>query len=795
LRNTLNSGTSSTLNALSRRSNQRKIAWGIALGALYLVAFYLRTSGLFRCLGDAVTAFHPDEPKQILALFNFLNGDYVHYYGSLFYDGYPYGLNHLDEYLLRPYLFLFDSQLPDKSSLYYYARTLRLLYSLTVMGICFHLIHKLTHCRLSSFLGTLLFAISPLPITVVHFATGDIGIDLFCALCFLFTFFYLQGSYKNLWLLLAGFTVGAAFSAKYNGLLVGIVPATLLCLQLQKERRLSLLFLRTLILGTGAVLGLCLFTPHILLETKPTIANMLANFEFIKNYNVPINIINKPWYEKALQGIQNNFLYTVSALGQMLFIASIAGLVYAVKQRKNSRYSSDHHLESTNLFTLSIAIFPPIALLLSLSGKYVVQPFHFSYLMVPLILVTSYLFSQLYPSKNIVTKGFALLIIFSILIESGYASIQDNFFWRLEDNALQSQALPASIYDQEAFYTHRSDPIRSLFLEPPGNSIFRNYHTQAKGPDALFWKAIEVAPVPQVANPIGENWIFINGPSFPRNERMLVIHAENHVKTLKRYLVLPAGAKVEGIGLRSGSFATEASITLGKTQRHSKLAAHQQKVITMEAKTWKTSRDTISNQAVQLIPLTVTVPHNDLWITIFTSTKEKYLYTLFGGSENGTITVPERIPPELDKYYFDALSRIRYLEQNLSWRVIAGKQIPMWEVSIPAGCYKFICEAEGLVEHSEIAIHFEDAKGGGVQQSKQQSLQIEKGLQRVEYSFTKPFAPYQIRFVISGISGKSQILKFKLLPDYRKLAEDFEMWRTTGVQPQWLTNSAEVKTN
>ncbi len=782
-----------SLDSLKRQSNRKEIVWAIAIGLLALTALYFRTSGLFRGLATSAAIFHPDEPKQILALFNFLNGDYVRYYGSLFYDGYPYGLNHLDEYLLRPFLLLFDTQLPERHSLYYYARALRLLYSLAVIGICSHLIFRLTRCRLSSFMCALLFAISPLPITVTHFATGDIGIDLFCALCFLFTFLYLQGNYRIFWLLLAGLAVGAAFSAKYNGLLVGIVPATILCLQFLKEKRLTPLFLRILIVGTGALTGLFLFTPHILLETKPTIANIFANFEFIKNYNVPLDIVNKPWHEKAILGIQTNFLYTISSLGSVLFFTAIVGLISTVKNLNKDIYSPERNVESKNLFILSMAIFPPIALLLSLSGKYVVQPFHFSYLLIPLILVTSILFSQLYASRNILTRCAGFLLLAAILIESGSTSIQDNFFWRLEDNAYQSQALPASIYDREAFYTHRSDPIRSLYLEPAGNSIFRNYHDKAKGPDALFWKTIEVAPLPQVANPIGENWIFLNGPSFPRNERMLVIHAENQGKTLKRYLVLPAGKKIEGLGFRSGSYATEATVTLGGVKTHTTLKAHQQKTLTIEPETWKTSRDEERDREVQLIPLTVSVPHNDLWVTIFTSRKEKDLFTLFGGSDNGTVHIPERIPREMDAQYFDALSRIRYLELDLSWRVVPGKHIPMWEVSIPAGRYKLICEVEGLAAHSEIAIHFEDARGDGRHQSKQQSFLIAEGLQRIEYSFTKSFTPYQLRFIISGKQGKSQILKFRLVPDYRKLTEDFEIWRTSDTQPEWLTDTGRGK--
>ncbi len=786
---------SSSSNTCNRAplTTKENISFALFFTLFFILALYFRTSGLFRGLEGQVSIFHPDEPKQILALFNFLNGDYVRYYGSLFYDGYPYGLNHLDEYLLRPFLFLFNAHIPEQQSLYYYARILRVLYSLTVMAICCDLVYRITHCKVSSLLAAILFAISPLSITVSHFATGDIGIDLFCSLCFLFLFLYLNNSHKNLWLLLSGFAVGAAFSAKYNGLLVGIVPVTLLCLQYMREKQLASFVFRTLLLGTGALAGLFLFTPGILIETKPTIANILANFEFIKNYNIPADILNKPWYEKTLMGIQNNSLYTISAIGKTICIASIGGLILAWKRNHTCMNSpSAERTPCTNsMYTLSIAIFPPLALFISLSGKYVVQPFHFSYLLIPLILVTAVLFSQMYSSKNLFWKSAGLLMIAAVIVESGLTTINDNFFWRLEDNSYHSQALPASIFDRESFYTHRSDPIRSLFLEAPGSTIFRNHNLHAKGPDAFFWNTITVAPLPQVPNPVGKDWIFLNGPSFPRNERMFVIHAEDHGETVKKYLVLPAEQKIEGIGLRSGSYATEATITLGGQQIHSELDAHQQKIFSIEPNTWKISTNRKNGQKVHIIPLQVSVPHNDLWITLFTNQKEKEFFTLFGGGQNATAKVPEKIPPELSTNYFDALSRIRYLDHTLSWRVSAGKAIPMWEVSIPAGHYKLISEVDGLVEHSEIAIDFEDAKGGNLHRGQQESFQIHKGIQRVEYSFTKAFAPYQIRFTVTGINGKCQIMKFKLVPDFQKISDDFELWRMSSIQPQWISRFPE----
>ncbi len=67
----------------------------IRAGLIILIlipAVYFRSAGLFRGLADQFQ-FHPDESKQVMSLFNYLQGRHVHYFDSLFYDGYPYGLN------------------------------------------------------------------------------------------------------------------------------------------------------------------------------------------------------------------------------------------------------------------------------------------------------------------------------------------------------------------------------------------------------------------------------------------------------------------------------------------------------------------------------------------------------------------------------------------------------------------------------------------------------------------------------------------------------------------------------
>ena len=767
--------------------SKKTLFFTLSLFFIFLVALYFRTSGLFRGLGAQGYIFHPDEAKQVLALFNFLNGEYVRYYGSLFYDGYPYGLNHLDEYLLRPLLFFFGPDTPDQHVLYACARLLRVVYGMIIMGIGYQLVYRLLRDRTSALLALLLFGLSPLSITVSHFATGDIGVDLFCALCLLFLLFYLDKKHKKTWLFCSGIAVGAAFSAKYNGLLVGMIPAMVLVFELLPDRQLRLFVKRTCLLVAGAVLGAVLFTPNLLLDFKTTVGNMAANFAFIKNYNVPADVLAKSWLERALLGVQANSIYILSSLGYTLCFACLAGLLIGSKRYFAGLHSPHTQQHNHSLFLLSVALFPVFTLVLSLSGKYVVQPFHFSYLLLPLILVTCFLFSTLRASKNILLRGFSIILILLAVVEFGRVSLQDNFFWRLEDNLFIEQNLPASIYDREAFYTQRSDKIRSLFLEPPGDSVFRNARYTAKGPDAELWNAIKVAPLPQVANPIGKDWIFINGPTFPRNERMLVISGENYGKTIKRYLVLPTDTKIHAFGIRSGSYPTSVSISYGNTKTVVDMDAHQQKTVVLKPQEWRVSGGRKPDEKkVFIIPLTITVPHNDIWLTLLTSEREVELFNIFGGGQDGPLALPRAIPAALEKKYFSALSRIRYLEHVPSWQVAAGKSIPMWGVALAAGRYRLIAEVDGLTDKSEISIEFEDARGE-LYRGRKQTFKIQKGIQRIEYTLSKPFVPYQGRFVISGITGTCRMLTFKLFPDYRTIAADFNTWRTSGIKPAWMS--------
>lgn len=772
------------------------------------VAFYLRTSGLFRGLGPGGSTFHPDEAKQVLALFNFLHGVYVRYYGSIFYDGYPYGLNHLDEYLLRPLSFFLGALPLDQDALFYFARMLRVAYGMATILMTSAIVFRLTVSKVASLAAMLLQAISPLAITVTHFATGDVGVDFFTATCLLCTLIYLEQPEKKFWLVASGFAVGAAFSAKYNGMLTGITPAVALFMLYIPGRQFRTFLLQCCLFAGGLFIGILVFTPNLLLDFSTSLKYIFANFEFIKNYNVPPEFLARPWIERALAGLRENSPKIITALGTALFAATllrlfVTGTLLMRQEKINPRGSYLHG----DIFILSITIFPIAALLIALSGKYIVQPFHFSSLQIPMIIALSTLITtgagySPWQSHSTTAAGAryefltkkegtwlqvaGLLLLAYTLVEFGLISQKDNFFWRRDDTASYVYALPKSIYTRESIQTQRGGVIRSIFLEQDTNSVFRNLYTWATGPDAELWNIIRIAPLPQVPNPAQFNWVFLNGPTFPINERIFFLRGATYGTRMKKDLVLPAGQELPTFGVRCGSYPTSVTIQFGQNKVTVDLEAHQQKTISMQPGTWRTSTGLVPKQEVRIIPLIVSIPHNDASLTLLLTPEERNLFNLFGGGQEGPPTPPEKFPDEIEERLGAALSSIRYLEADFNRAVQASTLLPFWEILLPAGHYTGSFELRGLTDDTSINIFLEDANGKGPGRALQ-NFHLTRGKQVISYHFTKPFVPYQGRLVLQVLKGKCILLSGKIIPNRERLSRDFEHWRLTHTRPDWVS--------
>ena len=170
--------------------------------AILLLALFFRCGGLYRGLNSRHYCYHPDSPKQIAAASKFMTGQYIWYTGSWFYDGYPYGLNHVDALLLRPILAVRDGarrllapgaeQQKCDFTLYHWIRLLRVFYGM-LCALLVYLTCRLLHLgRVPSLFASAVVGLSPLAISVSHTATGDIGVDLFVSLLMLALAFHVD---------------------------------------------------------------------------------------------------------------------------------------------------------------------------------------------------------------------------------------------------------------------------------------------------------------------------------------------------------------------------------------------------------------------------------------------------------------------------------------------------------------------------------------------------------------------------------------------------------------------------
>jgi hypothetical protein len=305
-----------------------------------LAAAYLRASGLYRGLGDGAV-YHPDSPKQVMMLYHYLHGNGVAYYDNLFYDGYPYGLNRIDEAAIRAVRAVADpvrtllfpeappKPVPTRSELYYWTRTLRALYGLAAMALGYAAVRRFGGGPWPSLAAAALYGLSPLGSTVAHAATGDVGVDLFLALAVYCAAGYAQSG-RTRWLGALGVACGMAYSCKYQGVLglwIGGIP--LLVGLLDGPRRAASLFRRGGAMALGFVGGVAATNPGFWINAAKTWRDMRHNFAFIQNYNVSADFLAKPLAERMAWGMGHNVPVVVAALGTAFAALSLAALAVA----------------------------------------------------------------------------------------------------------------------------------------------------------------------------------------------------------------------------------------------------------------------------------------------------------------------------------------------------------------------------------------------------------------------------------------------------------------------------------
>jgi hypothetical protein len=782
--------------------NSKRLVFLLAV-IVCAIGLYLRSAGLFRGLQTG-PSYHPDEAKQIVALSNYLDGKYVWYVGSLFYDGYPYGLNHIDEWILRPIFFIKDAiahhldpsaamEEPSVHDLYYWVRALRVLYGMLVLLVAWLISRKLFRSPYGTLFVLLVLAVSPLLITTSHFGTGDIGVDLFTALM-LYMLCLHHERYQARYIFLAGLFLGVAFGCKYQGLLGGIAVAVYIAghaISLRSLRRFAAYALSSLL---GCITGAVLVTPAFFINGKRTWRDIRANFSFIRNYGLSPDFLEKPLIEKALFGFNENLPTIIHALGWSLFIAACAGLVACVitqilKSRRQVRDDS-----SKRLFPLAVAVFiyPFLALLVSVAGKPALQVFHFSYLQLPLALCALNVLVLLWRYRCLAARAFAVILAAIIVGELACAADRENFFWSREDTVNLYGRFPSEYFTEKAL-KNKEGTIKSFVLEF-GNApaVFRNRPIDIGGPHAALWNRFHILPIPTIPAPIGSDWIFMNGPVFPRNDRMLQIEGND---AASRVLVYENRPQQIYLGIRSCEWPTRLSGHIGGQPFSVSLPANSQRLLSLVPKRIKTLSSGLSKLGdLYLIKTDVVTELGGATVTYMADQRAVENFTLFGAvpPENDNVHIPGAdefrvMEPMFDgtAYHEESYGKGIDLDSNDSE---SGRKtlVPVSAIPLPAGIYLFEIDVLSRDKAGLLEIRQHDPLGLNECAADAQAYALEKGTNRICFVLKKTFAPYRSQIEVNALRGRVVLRSIEIKPDFVGIRNDILAWKEHDKRPEWF---------
>ncbi len=783
------------------------------IGALLLLvavaglAFYLRSAGLLRGL-DRPYGYHPDEPKQIVALEHFLNGRYVWYHDTPYYDGYPLALNHLDEWLMRPLLWVKGNcdrhltpgagtqPVPARLTLYYWVRGLRLAYAMALLWLAWRTARRMCERTWSAGLALLWLALAPLPVVVAHFGTGDIGVDL-CTAAALLVLARHAASPRAGWLVLAGAAVGVGFACKYQAALAATVIVLYLAvdaLTAAAGRRLWRARVRDgLLAAAGGLAGAVLATPAFFIAGGRTWQDICANFRFIRNYGVTEAFLALPFLAQVRLSLGENVAKVGGALGWSVLAAALLGAGLAAAHAwawrrtppANGRGGPDAAAATDRrrrhaAWWLAVALFPFPVLLISVAGKPDAQPFHCAYLAWPLLLGAAYAVASL-AARGAAGRWAALLLGAVCTGELARWAEREHFFWTRADTLPYHELLENRLFRTGAPAGSAEASLKQAFVEPLGAAVFRNRAREVLSRYAPFWNTLHTAPVPGVPGGLDGDWIFDNGPVLPRNDRLFAVGAN---RSAARHVVYHARPGPVTCGLRAGAAPVRVTVTFGGDARTVVLAPHTQQTVLLQPHRWRTSRERgAGGLTAWLVPLQVQSDNGPAWVAVLSDPRDTALFELFGGQGDRPPAWPADVTAAA---IVEAVARARFLEDATPVEVSTRDATQLAaELALPAGLYRVACDVRAEAP-ATLALTLGDPARTPLFQARHE-FALTAGVQTVSFACAKAFAPYTVALQARCLQGGARITAWRIEPDTPALLAAWRQWQATGVRPTWLS--------
>lgn len=759
----------------------------LALLVILLLGGFFRGAGLFRGLDNGVV-YHPDTPKQVRTLHNYLDGKYVQYYGSLFYDGYPYGLNRVDEGVIRTVRAVARPvhgwinpetpwpRSPTQTDLYYWARVLRLLYGVLAIGLVYLVLRLARAGPEAAVAGAAVYALAPLGPTVTHAASGDIGVDLFLSFCLVALALYVRRP-RAVYLVGAGLSCGMAFACKYQGALGMWLPGVaLLALHGRSWRGAAGAVARGMWCMGGFLAGVLLLNPAYLVDPAATWKYTRKNFIFIKNYGADPAFLEQPLFDRLQHGLLHNVPFVIGCLGWGLIALILVGCVVAVVRvlrpaaveedaggAMPSRDAGQHALLAATV------TFPVMAILLSAALKPSVQPFHFSYLVpvmgtgIGLLMATG----AVLPRVARVAVGVVLVVVLSA--ESLPMLLREHFMWRRPEVSMLSFRVTEHLFRADAGPSRRMAPPRAIkmfYNDPTILPVFRNRASSIEHREVDWWRAFPVLPLPVVPQPEAPAWVFFNGPVLPRCDRLIRVPAQSGWH--EHQLVFHARPEEIKVGLRAGYYPSRYAFRIAGQRHEGIVSPHgQSQVLTIadpDPAYVKAAHENRPDLYIYLLRTRAEL--GDLWVRVMHEDAERAWFETFGPQGVVQQPIPESARLEAMARRVEAT---RYLEGKRPVELrIEGATLTDEAIELAAGPFMLEARVTHAGAPQKLTFWAED-EGGYAYGMTPSQVAATSGASRVRWHFVKRFTPYSLRLFAASEREDVTIEGWTLYPDLEGL--------------------------
>jgi hypothetical protein len=295
-----------------------------------VVGALLRFSGLAHDLEQAYV-YHPDTPKQMVAVQSFLEGEYAFHTGNLNYDAYPYFNSRLVQglYTLVAGTAAWTTELlglpvaapqPDRMLLLWLTRLLNATLAVATILLAYALA-CLVAGRRAGVLTAWLVALGPIEVVTCHYAMSE-STAAFFAVSAVGLALLAVARDRPAWLIAASAALVAGFAAKYHAAVVVTSLAVAFGILLWRRRRTPLPMVG---LAAGCLLvgWATLAVAHPPFARAPlAFVGRVANFmAYTSNFQLPEAIASRPLPLRLLFGMTHNlphFAYTLTWLGFLL---------------------------------------------------------------------------------------------------------------------------------------------------------------------------------------------------------------------------------------------------------------------------------------------------------------------------------------------------------------------------------------------------------------------------------------------------------------------------------------------